>query len=338
MQLYATLIKKIEDNHSNMTSLELITFKGEGPSVKVSIEGNSTSSGLYLYDNDFTNVVAPTIARVLKTNCTLVSFSYSIDRIAPSTVHAFAEALQCNRKLEKLQLCKALLGDDGVITLIKSLTMNSFLSCIDFGINQIGNAGAIALAQFLEANLTITVLKLYRNQIGVAGGRAFVKALEKNPTLVQLNLEGNYLKEEDKQAIKILLKRNNEAMLQRRQQFIAGIISLAGSTAVPNQLYSFGNLPGDVKRYLLRFLNFHGKDHIGKSSQQVHQCAEFVFNNYEECRYLIKQRQKIILIEKTNGTSNYQFAFFKPTLAVVTEGKDGLENHRSQNTQVLRGR
>lgn len=338
MQSYTTLIKRIEDNHSNMTSLDLITFKSEVRSVKVISEGNSASSGLYTYDNDFTDVVTAAIVRVLKTNRTLISLSYSIDRITPQTVSALAEALESNRKLRKLQLCKALIGDEGVIILLKSMTRNSFLLSIDLSINQVGDTGAIALAQFLETNQTITELKLCRNQISVLGGRALVKALEKNQTLVHLNLDGNNIKEEDKQAIKIFLQRNYEAMLRRRRQFIAGLICLACGKAAPNQLYSFSTLPWDVKHYLLRFLNSHGQDNIGKSDQQIYQCAEFVFNNHMECSSLIKQRQKIIIIEKRNGMGKYQFTFFKPTLTVVNEGRDGLETQSSQNTQMLRAR
>lgn len=336
MQLYITLIKKIEDQHPNMRSLDLISFKGEEQTVRVIIEGNSASSGVYSYDNDFTDRVITAIARVLKTNCTLISLSYSIDRIALATMHALAEALECNHKLRELHLCKSFIGDEGVAILTKSMTKNSFLICVDLGINQIGDEGAIALAQFLVGNQTITQLKLYRNQIGVAGGRALVRALENNQTLVHLNLDGNNINEEDKQAINVLLKRNNEAMLLRRQQFIASVICLACCAAEPKSLYNFSHLPSDVKRYLLRFLSYHGKDNIGKSNQQIYQCAEFIFDNYAECGSLIKQKQRIKLLEKTNGKGECRFAFFKSTLTAATESRGEFEMQNSQRTQMLR--
>ena len=100
-------------------------------------------------------------------------------------------------------------------------------------------------------------------------------------------------------------------MLARRQQFLFKIIMLARNARNLKSDSLWVNLPKEIKLHILSFLNLVSQSYIGKTAKQTEQCVQFIFTHIDECNVLIKDKQKIKLLEKKAVNNNYQFQFFK---------------------------
>jgi hypothetical protein len=107
------------------------------------------------------------------------------------------------------------------------------------------------------------------------------------------------------------MQRNEQAMKAKRKQFIYKMILLACNDKSSNSQSLWNRLPKDIQYLILQFLNLHGVANIGKTKKQVYQCAKFIFDNRDECKQLIKDKQIIKLVEKKNAKGDYLFHFFK---------------------------
>jgi hypothetical protein len=137
------------------------------------------------------------------------------------------------------------------------------------------------------------------------------KRLKYNTTLTSLNLEVNQICDTQRQEINALIQRNQQMMLARRQQFLFKIIILARNARNPNLDSLCANLPKEIKLNILSYLNLASEGYIGKTAKQTEQCVQFIFTHIGECNTLIKDKQKIKVMEKEAIKGNYQFHLFK---------------------------
>jgi hypothetical protein len=63
---------------------------------------------------------------------------------------------------------------------------------------------------------------------------------------------------------------------------------------------------------------------VAKTAKQTGQCIKFMFTNIEECKVLIKDKQKIKLMEKRTINGNYQFQFFKSSEYLQAKKLDSI--------------
>ncbi|CAF1063913.1 unnamed protein product, partial [Didymodactylos carnosus] len=121
---------------------------------------------------------------------------------------ALAEALKVNSTLTQLDLGSNQISDRGE-ALAEVLKVNSTLTKLNLYSNQITDRGGKALAEALKVNSTLTQLYLGFNQISDRGGEALAEALKVNNTLTQLDLERNQISDRGSEVLATALKLNN---------------------------------------------------------------------------------------------------------------------------------
>ena len=98
-----------------------------------------------------------------------------------------ADALNDNKTLEELVLDDNRVCDDGVYSLVKTLSIkNNILKKLSLGNNGITNEGAKQLAQMIKTNKILTCLKLYQNEITDGGIQILADAIEKHNTTIEV--------------------------------------------------------------------------------------------------------------------------------------------------------
>ncbi|CAE7908129.1 NLRC3, partial [Symbiodinium microadriaticum] len=144
---------------------------------------------LRLNECDVDNKVGSLLAEALEENRCLRVLSLCRNRIGPAGAAKLAEVLRTNHSLTKLDLSKNPLGDEGAENLAAGLCQSRALSSLDLQVTQIGDAGAVALAASLrEARLR--ELHLRDNLIGDKGAQSLADALHSS-TLALLDLSFN---------------------------------------------------------------------------------------------------------------------------------------------------
>jgi hypothetical protein len=212
----------------------------------------------------------------------------------------------------------------GAKDLSDALKHNTTLTSLYLGNNEIRAAGAKGLSDALKHNTTLTSLNLHCNQIGDAGAKDLSEALKHNTTLTFLDLKGNQIGDSQLHKINALIKRNQQMRRARRQQFLFKIIILARNAKNLKYDSLWANLPKEIKLHVLSYLNLASESYIGKTAKQTKQCVQFIFTNIDECNVLIKDKQKIKLIEKQDGRGNYQFHFFKSSAYLEAKKRDKI--------------
>lgn len=98
-----------------------------------------------------------------------------------------ADTLNNNEALEELVLDDNRVCDDGVYSLVKTLSIkNNTLKNLSLGNNGITNEGAKQLAQMIKTNKILTCLKLYENEITDGGIQILADAIEKHNTTIEV--------------------------------------------------------------------------------------------------------------------------------------------------------
>ncbi len=129
-------------------------------------------------------------------------------------------------------------------------SIDTALTSLDLGDNQVGDEGARALA----LNTTLTSLDLGNNQVGDL-----------------LNV------------IKQRISQNRTDQSHRRNLFIRQILTLTGGVSCWSQL------PGDLRRYILWHLcDSFPLSYIGKNPQQAYECALFLMTNVVSVKQQLK--------------------------------------------------
>ena len=117
-------------------------------------------------------------------------------RVAPVATRAYVKALDDNRSIQTLDLCRSELADDVGIELGKAMARNGSIKKLDLDFNHFGALTAEALGKALTENSTLEVLSLESNPItdkdksNLDGIRRIAEALAVNETLLSLNLWG----------------------------------------------------------------------------------------------------------------------------------------------------
>jgi hypothetical protein len=219
--------------------------------------------------------------------------------------------LKRNATLLSLDLRDNQIGAASAKDLSDMLKQNISLTSLHLSTNQIGDAGAKALSDVLKYNSTLISLDLYNNQINASGAKDLSDMLKQTTTLISLELRYNQIDNKQHKQINALIQRNEKMMLARRQQFFFKIIMLARNARNPNPDSLWANLPKEIKLHVLSYLYLASESYIGKIAKQTGQCIQFIFTHIDECNVLIKDKQKIKLMEKEAINGNYQFQLFK---------------------------
>jgi Ran GTPase-activating protein (RanGAP) involved in mRNA processing and transport len=106
-----------------------------------------------------------------------------------------AQVFNNNCKLEALYLVDNNVSDNGVYSLVKTLsTNNNTLKILSLGKNRITDEGAKHLAEIIKINQTLIHLWLDGNNISDEGARILISTIENfNSTLEDLHLSNNKL-------------------------------------------------------------------------------------------------------------------------------------------------
>jgi hypothetical protein len=113
---------------------------------------------------------------------------------------ALAEALRLNTTVTSLDLGVNDMGEGGALAEI--LRLNTTLESLNLRENGLGEGGGRALAEALRLTTTLASLNLYYNGLGEGGGRALAEALRLNAMLTSLNLGANDLRVEVRAALR----------------------------------------------------------------------------------------------------------------------------------------
>jgi Ran GTPase-activating protein (RanGAP) involved in mRNA processing and transport len=70
---------------------------------------------------------------------------------------------------------------EGALAIAEALKLNSSLTTLDLGYNEIGIEGAFAIAEGLKVNSSLSTLHLHGNDVGKEGASAIAEALKVHP-------------------------------------------------------------------------------------------------------------------------------------------------------------
>lgn len=152
---------------------------------------------------------AEVLAKVLKTNKTLLEINLSDNMIEAEGLKIICAAMEENSTLIALDL-----GDnkpDGLLhvdAIAKMVAVNKTLKILNVNYSNINMEGMPILAEALKENHTLTELNLGYNFCGSKGVKALSEMLDKNSTLKALDLSGNLIGSECSSLIADYLKTN----------------------------------------------------------------------------------------------------------------------------------
>ena len=104
--------------------------------------------------------------------------------------------------------------------------------------------------------------------------------------------------------------------MQRRDQFIRALIMLGRDGAKTNKHSFWSWLPKELMLHIISFIDFRSKESIGKSAQQIYQCAAFIFNHIPQLNDSLAESihtQKDFKIMEKTGKGNHSEFRFSPT-------------------------
>eukprot|EP00729_Bicosta_minor_P014554 gene14554-biopygen10298 len=104
----------------------------------------------------------------------------------------FVEALGSKEcRVRKLDMERMELGEDDGAAIGEALKVNTTLTSISLGINNLGEVGVAAIGEALKVNTTLTYIDLKWNNLGEVAGAAIGEALKVNTTLTSIDLDYN---------------------------------------------------------------------------------------------------------------------------------------------------
>jgi hypothetical protein len=108
---------------------------------------------------------------------------------------------------------------------------------------------------------------------------------------------------------------------------------LAHNARKPNLNSLWVKLPKEIKLHVLSYFNLVSVSYIGKTAKQTGQCIQFIFTSIDDCNVLIKDKQKIKLMEKNANNGNYQFQFFKSTEYLQAKKREDIFIKKTDQTK-----
>ncbi|KAK3279220.1 hypothetical protein CYMTET_12885, partial [Cymbomonas tetramitiformis] len=124
-----------------------------------------------------------------------------------------AKSLKVNRTLQYLNVSRCGITDYGTSELAKMLEDNASLCHLLLDWNPLRERGALALAASLQNNVMLMVLSLSHCSIGVEGSGHLANMLKTNDNLTELNLSGNRLDHSVSQAFRECLEHNSALLV-----------------------------------------------------------------------------------------------------------------------------
>lgn len=238
------------------------------------------------------------LVEALANNTNLTSLNVDFNDIGDEG----AEILAASIKLQTLKVCGNQITDKGA----KALAKNSYIRSLSLAYNSIEDEGAEAFA----SNNTLVSLSLYGNSVGYQGALSLML----NKKILDLNIRGNYrICSEVYDRLEISIKQNfSKEIRERRNNFFNQLIVLARDTYNKKSRSYWSGLPKVLMVHIISLIEHSSEESIGKSSEQINACANFVFNN-EHLGASLQIRQSFKLIEKIkDGKSYFKFFSFKP--------------------------
>jgi len=163
-------------------------------------------------------------------------------KLPPAAGAQLSEGLRSTNVLRYLGLRGNLLGDPGVIAMIRGLKENRGLEILDLSDNKITDKGVVCLSEYLqESSCTLQSLVLDYNKIKKVGGVALSNVLKSNRRLLKLSLEENKIRCEGTAAIAKALEVNSTLQhlnLSRNEVNIQGGQALAQMMTANHTLQS----------------------------------------------------------------------------------------------------
>ena len=114
-----------------------------------------------------------------------------LNKIGATGATALSKALGVNSTITSLNIGGNNIEDEGATELAEALKVNKSITTLDLRDNNIGPEGAIALAEALTVNSSITSLDLDNNKIGATGATEWAKALEVLSKNLNASIEQN---------------------------------------------------------------------------------------------------------------------------------------------------
>ena len=136
---------------------------------------------------------ARAVAKMLRSNNTLLQLHITLNPLGSKGVTHIAKALKSNKMLHHLELYNTDCSDEGAVALADMLRRNEtllelWISNLDEteSINKVGKVGAVALAGALRVNNSLKYLHLRNNDITDEGFKCLAEALLENTALEEL--------------------------------------------------------------------------------------------------------------------------------------------------------
>lgn len=239
----ATAIASLLNHNNSLKTLNLSSNNLGTKGVKIlapAIQSNDSLESLNLSSNKISSKGGNVIAKAIEssTDCNLRILDISSNKIGDAGIQSFAKFLTMDKKLESFFAGCINIGPEGALHLATVLEFNYKLRHLKLQGNEIGPVGAKFLVEGLAKNQSTALedLDLSYNAIGFEGAADIAQALTKNSKLTHLNLCGNGIGSGGCRKIAEALKYNlslRELTLTNNQIENAGAFSLAMALGKP---------------------------------------------------------------------------------------------------------
>lgn len=147
--------------------------------------------------------------------CALRALSLAACAVLDQGAAALAEAVACNTRLTRLELCQNGISDSGACQLAVALAQKNVLAHLGLGNNRVRDAGATALGEALVVPaVSLTSLDLSDNAISDDGIEELACALMSNVSLQSLGLNNTWVLDEGVTSLTKSALCSNSALLE----------------------------------------------------------------------------------------------------------------------------
>lgn len=181
---------------------------GSGQSIADVISVLTSLKQLLLIGNPLASGAQPICAACRDSN-SLIELVLQDCCLRKSEGQSVAQLLSGNRNLQRLDVSKNRLGDEGVIPIADAIGGAVALTSMTLNANGIGDRGGVPLAKSLRGNRKLQELNIRQNLMSEAGDH-FAEVLSKNTALLRLDFTYNDFKFEAHESVVASLARNNE--------------------------------------------------------------------------------------------------------------------------------
>lgn len=296
-----------------------LALKNNGSLTQLNL--SATDIGIYKETED--------LFLALSNNHSLIQLDLSNNCIDDKLAEKLSMIIKDNHTLKKLNLRGNRIEVIGAKKLSLALKDNHSLTELHLSGNKLGPDGAKELSLALRDNDSLTALNLNNNFMENSGAKDLSLALKDNRTLIQLELTYNHIDDSEiVEEIKQILARNQALIVQRRDKFIQAMLILARDAANSSSLSIWHQIPKELMLHIIYVMDFRSNESIGKSAEQIYNCAKFIFDHIAELNAslqdAIKTQQDFKIIE---NNISHQFSFFPKSLTHKLNQEENSEHH-----------